>query len=259
MDGAPRNFSKSANRALEVLSYLAKVRAPARAADIADALGIARSSADQLLKTMVAGGYLVLSPDEKTYFPSLRLVGVGRWIADCYPAEPRLRTLLEDVHEQTGDIVTVTIENDCFMQIMDAARGSDPDPRLQVGAKVPVLGTAVGGAALSTKSSGAIRRIVSRARYQRALPAEVDSLSKLMERVGQYRATGYSSRRTLRMRPLGEGAAILDYWSIAMTLPAYRTGASVVLGLSGPIEKVRPREGQIVRLMRDAISRHMAA
>jgi DNA-binding IclR family transcriptional regulator len=252
-----RNYSKSANRALEVLSYLAAVGVPSRAAEIADALGMARSSADQLLKTMVSGGYLVLSAEDKTYFPSLRLVSVGRWMAGCYPAEPRLRGLVEDLHSQTGDIVTVTMETDCFMQIMARERAGDTDPKLNVGYRVPVIGSAIGGAALTTKSKGEIRKIASRARRQRAVMDDDGSLGKLMDRVNLYRATGYSSRRTLRQ--VDEAAAPLDYWSIGVSLPTHQNGASVVLGLSGPTEKVRPREGQIVGLMRDTISRHLAA
>lgn len=251
-----RNYSKSANRALEVLTYLSQVGGPARAAQIADALGMARSSADQLLKTMVSGGYLVLSTDDKTYFPSLRLVSVGRWIADCYPYEDRLRRLLEHVHQQTGEIVTVTIENDCFMQIMDAARGSDRDPQLDIGAKVPVLSSAIGGAALTTKSKNEIRKIMTRARYRRAILDEPEPIAKVFERVHLYRAAGYSSRATLRHLAGGSPAA---YWSIALALPSYRNGASLVLGLSGPSEKVRPREGHFVSVMRSAINQHLAA
>src|SRR5690606_27558565 len=109
--------------------------------------------------TMVSGGYLVLSAEDKTYFPSLRLVRVGRWMAECYPAEARLSALVEDLHGRTGDIVTVTIETDCFMQVMAWAQAGAPDPHLSHGYRVPVIGSAIGGAALTTKSKDEIRKI----------------------------------------------------------------------------------------------------
>lgn len=255
----PKNFSKSANRALDVLSYLAVVRAPARASEIADALGLARSSADQLLKTMVAGGYLVLSTQDKTYAPSLRLVRFGRWISECYPAEEKLRAIVQEMHDQTGEIVTLTMQNDCYMQIMDVARGDDEDPLLNVGSKVPVLGSAIGSAALTTKSKGEIRKLVARARYQRAMADEIHGIGPLIERLQRCRVTGYASRQTRRPARGRAGAMATDYMSIAMTLPSRQGGASVVLGLAGPAQQVQANEWRIVSLMRATIDRRLAS
>jgi DNA-binding IclR family transcriptional regulator len=257
LSGQPRNFSKSANRALDVLSHLAERRSPARAAEIADALGMARSSADQLLKTMVAGGYLVISTQDKTYFPSPRLAPFGRWISECYPAAAKLHDIVEDVHGQTGEIVTLTIQNDCYMQIMEAARRErEDDPTLAVGRKVPVFGSAIGGAALTTKTLSEIRRLAQRARRQRAVMDRAAPLAPLIDEVKFYRLAGYSARATRRPAP-GQGVD-MDYWSIAVILPPSQNGATMVLGLSGPEAVVRPRESQIARLMRETIQRRLA-
>src|SRR5690606_14818464 len=61
--GQRRNISKSAVRALDVLEHFAAVRRPLRATDIAHALDIHPSSADQLLKSMVDSGYLLIDPE----------------------------------------------------------------------------------------------------------------------------------------------------------------------------------------------------
>lgn len=163
MQEHPKNYSKSANRALDVMDYLAQVGGGARAADIADALGIARSSADQLLKSMVFGGYLVLSAEGRNYYPSLRMARVGHWMSQSYPDLDRHRAIIEDIHAQTGEVVTLSMQNDCFMQMMGAASSGDDDPHLETGAKVPVVGSAIGSAALTTKSPRAINRLVERA------------------------------------------------------------------------------------------------
>ncbi|OYX21979.1 MAG: hypothetical protein B7Z04_00960 [Rhodobacterales bacterium 32-66-9] len=57
--GERRNISKSAVRALDVLEHFAAVRRPLRATDIANALDLHPSSADQLLKSMVDAAYLL--------------------------------------------------------------------------------------------------------------------------------------------------------------------------------------------------------
>ncbi|PXA86616.1 hypothetical protein DMC47_34165, partial [Nostoc sp. 3335mG] len=44
-------------------------------------------------------------------------------------------------------------------------------------------------------------------------------------------------------------------WSIAISLPAGASPAPLVLGLAGPAERVRPRIGELRRLMGDFIAR----
>jgi DNA-binding IclR family transcriptional regulator len=253
-----KNFSKSANRALDVLSYLAAKRSPARSAEIADALGMARSSADQLLKTMISGGYLVLSAQDKGYFPSLRLVSFGRWISECYPMEKNLRQIVDDLHAETGQIVTLTMQNDCYMQIMEVARGADKDPILNVGVKVPVIGSAIGVAALSTKNRNEILKLMSRARYQRATLDEINSIGPLIQLVRRYQNVGYSARATRRSPSGSDSEKMMDYWSIAMTVPTTSmNGASMVLGLCGPVNHMHREQDHFVALMRDIIKSHL--
>jgi IclR family transcriptional regulator, KDG regulon repressor len=254
MAGHGRNFSKSANRALDVLCHLASLGTPTRAAEIADTLGMARSSADQLLKTMVSGGYLLVSPHDKTYVPSPRLAPFGRWICDRYPAAAKHQDIVADVHRQTGDIVTLTVQNDCYMQIVNAVRGGEEDdPTLAIGRLVPVFGSAIGGAALTTKSQSEIRKLAVRARHQHAVVDRQENLAPFMREVGFYRLAGYSARPTRRAL----AGAFADYWSIAVPFPSAGNRASMVLGLSGPVAKVRARETHIAHLMRDCIQQHL--
>jgi DNA-binding IclR family transcriptional regulator len=251
-----KNFSKSANRALEVLDFFAAVARPARASEIADALGLARSSADQLLKTLVAGGFLVLSSRDKTYFPSLRLARFGRWIANCYPSVEALHELVAYVHAQTRGIVTVTMQNDCFMQIVDFVYAED-DPHLakalaasvQVGILVPVLSTAIGAAALSTQSNAEVRKLLQRARYRRASTPALDPES-LFASLSRDHARGFSSRPTALR---GEDEEL--YWSVAVPLPAQREEARLVLGITGQKNALAANEADIAALMRNSIAR----
>lgn len=251
-----KNFSKSANRALEVLDFFAAVERPARASEIADALGVARSSADQLLKTMVAGGFLLLSSRDKTYFPSLRLARFGRWIAGCYPSADALHELAAEVHRQTRGIVTVTMQNDCFMQMVDFVYAED-DPHLakalastiQVGILVPVLSTAIGTAALSAQSKAEVRKLLQRARYRGAANAELDSKS-LFASLSRDHARGFSSKPTALR---GENEEL--YWSVAVPLPALREESRLVLGITGPRTMLAAKEADIAALMRATIAR----
>jgi DNA-binding IclR family transcriptional regulator len=259
-----KNFSKSASRALDVLGFFSIERRPARACEIGDALGIVRSSADQLLKTMVASGHLVLSIEDKTYFPSLRLARFGSWIASCYPEAGDLADIVAEVRDRTDAIVTITVENDCFMQMMEFAyerpeAEDDPetcatiDATLQVGVRVPVLRSAVGAAALMTKTKAEVCKLVHRARYHGHSANGKFELKRLMEDLGRDRSRGYSSRPT--HMPVGQREP--RYWSIGVPFPVRHGRAAIVLGLTGTRGKVCANERWLAQIMRESIDRRL--
>jgi DNA-binding IclR family transcriptional regulator len=258
MQERPRNYSKSANRALDVMSYLASIRQPARSADIADALGIARSSTNQLLKTMVLDGYLVLSTNTKTYFPSLRMAPLGHWLAQCYPSLDRYRAIINDIHGQTGAIVTLSMQNDCLMQLM-TTKTSDPaqDPLLTTGGTVPVVGSAIGSAILTTQSRSAVARLVERAQQHHLVGRGVPCDSSFLDDVRLFRMKGYASAPSSVVIQGGDGPRSIDYWCIAMTLPGEERVPEVVLGFAGPMRGTRGKEWDLVNLMRRSIRQNL--
>jgi DNA-binding IclR family transcriptional regulator len=260
-----KNFSKSASRALDVLGFFSIERRPARACEIGEALGIARSSADQLLKTMVASGHLVLSIEDKTYFPSLRLAKFGSWLASCYPEAGDLLDIVAEVRDRTDAIVTITVENDCFMQMMEFAYErtdlkDDPDTyatinaTLQVGVRVPVLRTAVGAAALMTKTKAEVRKLMHRARYRGPSAGGKLEFKRLMEDLARDRSRGYSSRPT--HMPVDQREP--GYWSIGVPFPVHHDRAAIVLGLTGTKEKVCTNERWLAQIMHESIDRRLS-
>src|SRR5262249_32247139 len=106
-------YVKSGARAFELIEFFDAVRRPSRAVEIADALHIPRSSADQLLKTLVASGYLTFSGRQKTYYPSFRLARFGRWVADVYCGSDLLWDLLYELRDKTSQSAALTAQNDC--------------------------------------------------------------------------------------------------------------------------------------------------
>lgn len=259
MQKHPKNYSKSANRALDVLDYFARVGGAARASDIADALGIARSSTDQLLKSMVLSGYLVLSAEGRSYFPSMRMARFGHWISDRYPDVERYRAIIDDVHAQTGEVVTLSMQNDCFMQLMSSASDNGDDPVSETGGRVPVLGSAIGSAALAAKPLKAVARLMERAHRQHAMIDGTERDAAYVEQIRLFRMKGYSWRATRRQRAADGRTDTSDYWSIAMTLPCATGTPDIVLGLAGPTRRVRSREWELVNLMRRSIRLNLAS
>ncbi len=251
----PRSFAKSASRALDVLCYMAQRQKPARAREVAYELDIAPSSADQLLKTLVASGHLVFRFTDKSYFPAPRLGQFARWLTKVYPDEMQVDDLLQELHLATGQVVNFSVETDCFMEVQSCILG-DVTPRpgwsLHPGWRVPILESAIGGAVLASRSNAEIRRLFERARRLRPVtdPAVAERMVSTMHAVNEFRRLGYAWRlrsHGQRQGPAPEG----DVMSVAIRLKSTELGTAMVLGLAGLERDVRPERDDLARTMQD--------
>jgi DNA-binding IclR family transcriptional regulator len=236
-----KNFAKSANRALDILEFLSSKNGPARAVEIADALGLAHSSAHQLLMTMVSGGYLICLEGVR-YFPSPRTARIGGWLGKCYPNIDGLYAIIEEIHDLTSETVTLSMQSDCVMRIAAIAGEEFREPLSAMGWQVPVFGSIIGGAALADISPKTISRLGRRARRQRVLSSGIDSGRAYLRELHRFRVKGYASG-------LAQAPGASPSWSIAFKLPQEDTRANVVIGLAGPVARVQNKEREIVNIM----------
>ena len=237
-----RSSSRSATRALDVLELFGRVHRPLRAIEISRALEMHSSTTNQLLKTMVDSAHLVFDARAKTYLPSPRLAEFSVWIVESYGADGRLRKLIEEIHQATGLVVTVTTPNDLFMQIVDAEIPSIPghEQTPERGLQVSIIGSAIGSAYLSTLDDEDILWIAHRARIGE------EDLRSLVEMAHRIRDEGYA-----------DGPAAMDErtWSLAVPLPAQGLRVPAVLGIAGPSRVLKSRLDELRGLMHAAIAR----
>lgn len=239
LPGERRNLAKSATRALDVLEYFAALKRPLRATEISHAFGWHSSSTDQLLKTMVDSGYLIFEAARKLYRPSPRLVRFGAWLTGDYYGGDRLYRLLNLIHSRSGEIVTLAVRQDEQMQVVDIVQPVSPHPAAK-GVKVPLVGSALGGAYLAARPDGEIRQIIDY--LDRHRHDGEDRLPAIMADVRAIRARGYATSRIDS-----------DGRSIAMALPPCDADVGIVLGFAGPAERIGTHETELAALMRRCI------
>jgi DNA-binding IclR family transcriptional regulator len=237
-----RSSSRSATRALDVLELFGRVHRPLRAIEISRALDMHSSTTNQLLKTMVDSAHLVFDARAKTYLPSPRLAQFSAWVVESYGADGRLRNLIEEIHQHTGMVVTVTTPNDLFMQIVDAEIPTVPgDDRMpERGLQVSIFGSAIGSAYLSTLDDEGILRLAKRARIE---DSDVNDLVAMAHRI---REEGFA---------VGPAAMDEGLGSLAMALPAQGLRVPAVVGLAGPMKVLKARQDEFSSLMREGIAR----
>lgn len=239
--GDRRSLSRSATRALDVLEYFGQVRRPLRAIEVARRLDLHPSTANQLLKTMLESAHLTFEAVSKTYLPSPRLIRFGGWMVETYGGDERLQCLIRQVQSETGEVVTLSTPNDIYMQLVDLT-GIDPGASDVEGAErglhVPIFGSAIGAAYLSTLPNGDILRLADRAH----VPA--DEHDAVVSRVALVRKEGFANGSS------AEGAI----WSLAIPMPARDFTVPLVLGLAGPATRVRGQLSQLGSILRTSIT-----
>ena len=95
---------KSAVRTVELLEYLAaRHDNPARLREISDALGMPRSSAHALLRTLVAQGWVRSDASGTLYGIGIRALLVGTSYLDSDPYLPLIAPFLDDLRQDLDE------------------------------------------------------------------------------------------------------------------------------------------------------------
>ena len=102
---------QSLTRGLETLDYMSAQAGPVRLTDVAEALGVDKSNAAHLLKTLVAAGYAV-QDDSRRYMASAKLAGAARsehTLEEIVAVKEAWRGTLESLVAETGECAHLAV------------------------------------------------------------------------------------------------------------------------------------------------------
>jgi DNA-binding IclR family transcriptional regulator len=240
---------KSATRVLEVLELLGNVRKPLTSTEIGSLLGYPKSSANVLLKCLTELGYLSLDPDSMQYFPSLRVTALGEWIPAALYGAGDAASMLQEVHDLTGETVTLSMRTGLSMRFIRVLPGKFFIAlKMDEGSSAPLFGSSVGAAFLATRNAVEVERLAESARaLARTRQARV-AIERTLEGLTASRQRGYA---------VVYGSLFPDTGAMAMALPAASDGNVLVIGVGGLEERMRRNERAIARTMRSAIATHL--
>lgn len=243
---------KSAGRVFEVLELFDAERQAMTATAIARALKYPASSTVALLKSMVNLGYLSHDPGERTYFPTIQLAAVSRWLEDSFFVEGHLLELMDDLAAATGEQVMLCWQNELAMQFI---RANTPDkgagrPLASSGTRLPLFESVVGLTALTLKRDVEIAHLAERCRAQEA---KVD-LPAAMEQVRAFRSLGYGIGVDAHAPATGPGTS-----TVAWPLRHRRSSRCIVVSVCGPTERIKAETRNIVQAGKLALKRYAVA
>lgn len=235
---------KSARRVFEVLELFERERRPLSLKDVCGALRLAPSSGAALLKSLVALGYLDYDRGTRSYFPTMRITFLGKWVEEALFGGGAILRLMQRLYRSTGETALLAAQSDLNAQYIHSVHGAEPlQAAVQPGTLRPLANSGMGWLLLSRQSEDAIERFCRR--IDIAQGRRVDRIA-LKRNIAVVRADGYVfSRHTVR-----RGTGI-----IAMLLPEGRLGRTFALGIGGPVANLEKKQAQILDSLRRGIKR----
>lgn len=248
------NYSKSAIRSLEVLELFRAENRRLKAREIARALEIGPSSADQLLKSLVDAGFLQFDPMTKYYWPSPRTAALARGLDSAMGVEGRLDEFAAEVRDGLDLNVVIAISQAASMQIIlrQVRRAGATRPtaanlvrwtqQLPIGTRVPLFGSSSGAAWLSTQPRETVLACIAQCR--RELGPLADNPEQLLASLDRVREQGYA---------FGGISPHNDFWGIAMPLPPNEHGTIHAIAVSAPHAELERDRAEISDYLRRKI------
>lgn len=232
---------KSADRVLEIFEMFSAERQEVTVMDVARTLNVPQSSTSELLGSLVRRGYLQRDRSARTFRPTARVALLGAWVQPQLFRHGRLLPMMDSLHEETGDCVVLASMIGLGLKHVHVV-GEGMSESLASGTEHHVLHSPFGIALLSAMYRGNVRNLVHRlnAESDESLRVRYSDLELELNR---------TSKQGFAIGELGNGLA-----AVVVLLPQRLGEEQLVIGITGPSERIHASSNQLVQTLRGAIA-----
>jgi len=188
-----RGNSRSLHRALEILEYLLKRGEPATVTQLIGDLGIPKSTAYEIVRTLTEGGFLSAPGRGGGLFLGRRLYDLGM----AYRAKDDLlregARIVEGLRDETGETVQLSVLEDDMLLVLLKQEGIRPLRIISnAGSRVPVNWAAAGRLLVSDMDDAALTRLLkATVRESPTGQAETD-IARIIAQIRRFRRLGHA-------------------------------------------------------------------
>jgi IclR family transcriptional regulator, pca regulon regulatory protein len=246
-------LSRSLEYGIAILESFSREHLTLGIAELADIVGISRSTTHRYAITLVALGYLE-QDDKRRYRLSTHVTGPGRAVIGAIRQVAPARVALEELREEIGHTVSMGALDGARVVYVHRLLGHRPgqyaiDMDLGVGAHVPVYCTAMGKVLLASISDAERRKLLTGLDLLRHGPRSITAKSKL---------TAQLDRISTREAVVSDEELLAGARSIAVLVPRPASEHPLALEVTVPssaytmtrlLKEIGPRLKRTARLI----------
>ncbi|HWY18230.1 MAG TPA: IclR family transcriptional regulator [Solirubrobacteraceae bacterium] len=189
-------YSQSLERGLAILGCFTPEHPVLGIADIADELGMSRSTTHRYVTTLLALGYLEQGRSRK-YRLGLRVTDLGMSALNSTGLREHVHPFLEELRERTGYTIGLAVLDGPEILYVDRARSwrrteRDTDIGLYPGSRMPAYCTAMGKVLLAYLPDEVQRELIAQLRLERNTPSTITSKQGLRAELERISEDGYA-------------------------------------------------------------------
>jgi IclR family pca regulon transcriptional regulator len=178
-------YSQSLERGLAILTCFSPTRPVLGIADIADELGMSRSTTHRYVITLVALGYLEQGASRK-YRLGLRVTNLGMAALNSTGLREHARPYLEELRQRTSYTTALAVLDGADIVLVDRARSfrrgqSTIDLDLHPGSRIPAYCTAMGKLLLANLPESEQRELFTSMKLSKRGPNTITTKKALRE------------------------------------------------------------------------------
>jgi len=189
-------YSQSLERGLAILGCFTSEHPVMGIADIADELGMSRSTTHRYVTTLLALGYLEQGRSRK-YRLGLRVTDLGMSALNSTGLREHVHPFLEELRERTGYTIGLAVLDGAEILYVDRARSwrraeRETDLGLYPGSRMPAYCTAMGKVLLAYLPDEVQRDLIAQLKLERNSPSTITSKQALRAELEQISEDGYA-------------------------------------------------------------------
>ena len=234
---------RQAAHVVELLEYFAAVRKPATLADITAHFGWPRSSAFNLLSTLVDKGFLYEPRLRAGFYPSPRWLALAQTVVDAQPLPPSVFALAATLTRETGETTVIGAPagiSAIFVHVVESMAAIKYVA--QIGHRVPITATATGRAILGQYEPRELIAVLRRTKFERFTHATLATLAAVEAELRASADRGWYQN-------LGGHAP--ELFGVAVPLPVAMRRLAVTV--AGPRYRMEARMAEVATSIHTAI------
>ncbi len=238
---------KQIGNLFDLMEFFVRAKKPLSVREIVDEFSWPRSSAFNIVSTMVERGYLYQPVSRGGYFPTARWMELVRDLSVAEPLPESVHELLVELMNKTGETMSLAAAEGTNVVLLDVVESSAVVRyTASVGQQMPLHLTAAGKAILSLYSPAERAATLERIAYDRYDNKTFSSPESIEQEIQKNAKKGWF----INFGVYADGLA-----GIGVPFSLGNRRHSIVIG--APISRVEKRTDELGKLLRESVNRFL--